>query len=70
MNKLIEDEEFIKYLSTVDDDFLNEIDEDDLINNTLKPEHEQKFNDIINNYPQNKSNKPIVELLRLLMTGE
>lgn len=62
---MTEDEEFIKYLSEVDDTFLNEIDEDDLINNTLKSEHEQKFNDIINNY---KPTKTIPELLRLLMT--
>lgn len=65
---MLEDEEFIRYLSGVDDAFLEDIDEEDLINNTLKPEHEQKFNDIINNYPQNKEIKPIVELLRLLMT--
>jgi len=67
---MLEDEDFIRYLSGVDDTFLEDIDEEDLINNTLKPEHKQKFNDIINNYPQNKENKPIVELLRLLMTGE
>ena len=60
-----EDEDFIKYLSEVDDTFLNDIDEDDLINNILSPEELNKFNTILNNY--NKI-KPIPELLRLLMT--